>query len=93
MDTKPSRYARPQVTAQHFKIGKSTLWAWAKSRPGFPQPIKAGPRVTLFDLDLIDAFIAAQRKDSGGARPARSQKRMVVPKKRLCRPVRRGVRK
>jgi predicted DNA-binding transcriptional regulator AlpA len=46
----------PQAAA-YFKIGLSTLWEWRK-RPGFPEPVKAGPRVTLFNIDEIERFIA-----------------------------------
>ncbi len=53
------RYARARAAALHFQIGKSTLWAWV-SRPGFPQPLKAGPKTTLFDINAIDAFLKAQ---------------------------------
>ena len=53
----PRNYARASGTCEHFKIARSTLWQWVKSRPGFPKPLKAGQRVTLFDLDAIDAFL------------------------------------
>ncbi len=53
------KYGRAKGTAQYFKIGHSTLWLWVKSRPGFPQPIKAGPRVTLFDIGAIEEFLRA----------------------------------
>lgn len=45
------RYLRAKEAAKHLKIAKSTLWKWSKERgaEGFPQPIKAGERVTLFD--------------------------------------------
>ena len=53
------QYARARVAAKHFQIGKSTLWQWT-SRPGFPTPLKAGPKVTLFDINAIDAYLKAQ---------------------------------
>lgn len=53
-------YARARKAAAHFQIGKSTLWAWAANRPGFPQPVKAGPKTTLFDLNAIDAYLKQQ---------------------------------
>lgn len=56
---------RPQATAEHFGIGVSTLWLWAKHRPGFPKPIKASPRVTLFNISAIDAFLTAQAAIAG----------------------------
>jgi predicted DNA-binding transcriptional regulator AlpA len=58
-DSKP-RYARAKLACDHFQIARSTLWSWTKSRPGFPQPLKAGEKVTLFDINAIDAFLKAQ---------------------------------
>jgi predicted DNA-binding transcriptional regulator AlpA len=57
-----ANYARAKQAAEHFKIARSTLWLWAKEIPEFPQPIKAGRRVTLFDLDAIDAFIKSGKQ-------------------------------
>ncbi|SDN51398.1 AlpA family transcriptional regulator [Polaromonas sp. JS666] len=62
-DQKP-QYARATATAQHLCIGKSTLWQWCGSgpgsRPGFPKPIKAGPKVSLFNITAIEAYLKAQ---------------------------------
>jgi predicted DNA-binding transcriptional regulator AlpA len=58
-DQKP-QYARAKHAAEHFKVSKSTLWAWVK-RPGFPKPKRASPKVTLFDLAAIERFIEAQQ--------------------------------
>ena len=52
------RYARARTACVHFQIGRSTLWQWCH-RPGFPQPVRAGQKVTLFDLNAIDAFLKA----------------------------------
>lgn len=57
--TRGRRLARPTKTAIYLGIGLSTLWAWAAERPNFPKRIKVGERVTLFDLDQIDAFVLA----------------------------------
>jgi predicted DNA-binding transcriptional regulator AlpA len=63
-------FARAKQAAEHFQISRSALWDWVRNRPGFPQPIKAGPRVTLFDLAAIETFIRSQaskaRKQAGG---------------------------
>ncbi|MGE0347702.1 MAG: helix-turn-helix transcriptional regulator [Hydrogenophaga sp.] len=48
---------RAKQAAQHFGIAHSTLWLWVKSKEGFPQPIKASARVTLFDIDAIEQFL------------------------------------
>lgn len=58
LEVKP-QYARASVAAKYFQIGKSTLWQWT-SRPGFPTPLKAGPKVTLFDINAIDTYLKAQ---------------------------------
>ncbi len=55
-----SKYARAAQAAEYFRIGKSTLWLWTKTLPGFPQPVKVGKRVTLFDLQAIETYFAAQ---------------------------------
>ena len=51
------RYARATEAARYLKISKSTLWRWVQELPGFPKPIKIGPRVTLFDLTAIDELL------------------------------------
>ncbi len=56
------QYARAAAAARHFQIGRSTLWQWVSTRraSGFPQPLRAGPRVTLFDIRAIEAFLQGQ---------------------------------
>ena len=51
------RFARAKTVCLHFQIAKSTLWVWAKTRPGFPQPLKAGEKVTLFDIHAIEDYL------------------------------------
>lgn len=51
------RYARAKPASKYFQIGVSTLWQWSKTRDGFPKPFKAGARVTLFDLNAIEAYL------------------------------------
>lgn len=57
------RYVRAKEAAEYLKIAKSTLWHWSKTRTDFPKPIRAGERVTLFDLDAIEAFLASATKE------------------------------
>lgn len=52
-----TNFMRAKQAAQHFGIAHSTLWLWVKSKEGFPQPIKASARVTLFDIDAIEHFL------------------------------------
>jgi predicted DNA-binding transcriptional regulator AlpA len=51
------QYARAKAACAHFQIARSTLWQWIRTRKGFPQPLKAGPKVSLHDLNAIDAFL------------------------------------
>lgn len=60
------RFARAKGACQHFQIARSTLWLWVKTRPGFPKPLKASERVTLFDLQAIEEFLRSHG-DSDGA--------------------------
>jgi predicted DNA-binding transcriptional regulator AlpA len=64
LDPKP-HYARAKAACAHFQIARSTLWQWTKTRHGFPQPLKAGEKVTLFDINAIDAFLKAQAAKQG----------------------------
>jgi predicted DNA-binding transcriptional regulator AlpA len=60
-DTREPRrplFARTKETCERYKIARATLWRWVKDRKDFPKPIKAGARVTLFDLNAIDAYLA-----------------------------------
>lgn len=53
-------YLRAREASDHFQISTSTLWHWVKNRPDFPQPLKAGARVTLFDIEEIEQYLLAQ---------------------------------
>jgi predicted DNA-binding transcriptional regulator AlpA len=53
------QHARAKSACAHFGISRSTLWQWCKTRKGFPTSLRAGPKVTLFDLAAIDSFIKA----------------------------------
>lgn len=59
------RYERAPEASKYFRIGRSTLWLWVKSRPGFPKPYKIGERVTVFDLDEIENFLRSAEKMGG----------------------------
>ena len=41
-------------------LAKSTINLWV-AQGKFPKPIKLGERVTVWDLDEVEAFIAKQR--------------------------------
>lgn len=57
-------YGRAKDVSAHFKISRSTLWRWIKEREGFPQPIHAGARVTLFDLNAITTYLIDQSESA-----------------------------
>lgn len=52
-----SRFLRAKEAAAYFRISVSTLWQWSKERHDFPSPIRAGKKVTLWDVDAIEGFI------------------------------------
>lgn len=53
-------FRRARAASAHFQISESTLWHWTKARPGFPQPFKAGAKVTLFDLRAIERYLKSE---------------------------------
>lgn len=59
------RFARAKGASNHFQIARSTLWLWVKTRPGFPKPLKAGEKVTLFDLNAIEEFLRSEAEKGG----------------------------
>lgn len=65
-DLQIRRFARAKATCEHFQIARSTLWLWVKNRPGFPKPLKAGEKVTLFDLPAIEEFLRAEAESWEG---------------------------
>jgi predicted DNA-binding transcriptional regulator AlpA len=60
MDSLPSTSLRPAQAAKFLGIGESTFFRWAKERTDFPKPIKLGPRTTVYLLDHLIAWRAAQ---------------------------------
>jgi len=54
------KYIRIAEAASRLKISRSTLYKWIETVEGFPQPIKAGPRVVLMDAFEIAEFVAAR---------------------------------
>ncbi|MRW83025.1 AlpA family phage regulatory protein [Pseudoduganella sp. FT26W] len=42
-------------------VSPATVWRWVREgKVGFPAPFKLAERVTVWDADEIDAFIARQ---------------------------------
>jgi predicted DNA-binding transcriptional regulator AlpA len=40
-------------------VSPATVWRWV-AEGKFPAPFKLGPNTTVFDLDLVDAWLAQQ---------------------------------
>ncbi|WP_081071966.1 helix-turn-helix transcriptional regulator [Burkholderia cepacia] len=56
-----NRGLRPAQAATKLGIGLSSLWAKAKHEAGFPQPLKLGPRTTVFLEQELDAYLLNKR--------------------------------
>lgn len=52
------KYLRVREVADHLGIGESTLWRWVK-RGIFPGGLKLGPRVRVWSLAEVEAFVSA----------------------------------
>ena len=50
------KYARPRTMADTLDIAVSTLWKMVKE-DRIPRPHKLSPRVTVFDVDEVLAFV------------------------------------
>ena len=59
-----SAILRPKDAAQYLGISVGTLYRWAQEQPGFPQPIKIGPRTTGWRQADLDAWL--DRQQEGG---------------------------
>ncbi len=57
------QFGRLKEAKHFFKVSGSTLWNWAKNRPGFPKPIKTGPRVTVWPIAQIAVFLGLVKAD------------------------------
>lgn len=44
-----NRYFRVTELALMLSVNRSTIWRWVKEDPDFPNPIKLGPKVTVWD--------------------------------------------
>ena len=52
----PSIRIKDKEAAQILGIGRSTLWAWVKTRPNFPQPRRDGSRCTFWLRSEVEAY-------------------------------------
>ena len=54
------RVQRAAALAKSLAVAESTIWRWV-AEGKLPKPIKLGERVTVWDLDEVENFIAKQR--------------------------------
>lgn len=59
------RLLRVRAVADKCDVGISTVWAWLKTDPTFPHPIKLGPRTTAWRESDLDAWIEARAAQGG----------------------------
>ena len=59
------RTGRINTVMEMVSMGKSTIWAWV-AKGKFPKPIKLSPRVTVWKLDEVEAWLEEQA--NGGAK-------------------------
>ena len=52
----PAPCLRPKDAAKFLQIGLTTLWTWAKAGR-IPQPIKIGPRATVWRRADLEKFL------------------------------------
>ena len=54
-------YLRPKAAAKFLGIGMTTLWEWARTKEGFPKPLRPTEGVTLFSIGELDAWVRGAR--------------------------------
>jgi predicted DNA-binding transcriptional regulator AlpA len=47
---------RPADVCATYQISRTTLCAWVKTKPGFPQPVRHSSRHTVYDKAALDRF-------------------------------------
>ncbi|WP_048306173.1 AlpA family transcriptional regulator [Halomonas sp. PR-M31] len=58
----PRSFLTARQVADRYGVGIATIWRWARTRRGFPQPLKLGENVTrwrLADLERWEVEAAA----------------------------------
>lgn len=53
---KRSLRLRDKQVATILGCGRSTVWSWVKSRPGFPQPRREGSRCTYWLAEEVERY-------------------------------------
>ena len=63
----PSIRIKDKEAAQILGIGRSTLWAWVKTRPNFPQPRRDGSRCTFWLRSEVEAYATGSNQEQEAA--------------------------
>ena len=63
----PSIRIKDKEAAQILGIGRSTLWAWVKTRPNFPQPRRDGSRCTFWLRSEVEAYATGSSQEQEAA--------------------------
>ena len=66
-NTAPSIRIKDKEAAQILGIGRSTLWAWVKTRPNFPQPRRDGSRCTFWLRSEVEAYATGGSQEQEAA--------------------------
>lgn len=61
------RFVRAKDAAAFLGLGTSTVWRWAREGR-IPKPIKLSARASVWKLDDLKAFVAAQDAAQKGGR-------------------------
>lgn len=49
-------YLSDRDLAHRFSVSRSTIWRWAASRPGFPDPVRLSPGCSRWRLSEIELW-------------------------------------
>lgn len=56
------RWIRSKEMAQILGTAESTIWRWSREKT-IPAPVKLGPRLTAWDSNAIDAWMAKKAEE------------------------------
>ena len=63
----PAIRIKVQDVAAILGCGKSTIWNWVKTRPGFPQPNREGRRYTYWLRHEVESYaLNGSKTELGG---------------------------
>ncbi|WP_191569512.1 helix-turn-helix transcriptional regulator [Paracoccus yeei] len=57
-------YLSDTQLAARYGVHRSTPWRWAKTDPGFPQPVALSPGCTRWKVSDIEAWEASRATDA-----------------------------